>query len=57
MTPTDEGKRRFDDHGFYNANSEPGTPCTCKPECPDPCKGQCGCLACAEAWGDFLSME
>ena len=55
--PTEEGKKRYDSDGFYTANSQPGTPCTCKDTCPYDCKGQCGCEACHEAYGDFLSCE
>jgi hypothetical protein len=31
--------------------------CTCKPTCPSPCKGECGCKACHEAYMDFLASE
>lgn len=34
-----------------------GVPCTCKDNCPDPCKGACGCKACHTAYQDFLSNE
>jgi len=55
---TIEGKKRFDEtDGYYISNFQPGTPCTCEADCPDPCKGGCGCLACTEAYGDFLSSE
>lgn len=36
---------------------EPEPPCTCSPACPDACKGQCGCKACHDAYGDFLSSR
>lgn len=29
--------------------------CTCKPECPSDCKGQCGCERCHIDWQDYLS--
>ncbi|HUW30296.1 MAG TPA: hypothetical protein VM223_01650 [Planctomycetota bacterium] len=32
-------------------------PCTCTPECDSPCKGECGCRQCGQAWQDFLSLE
>lgn len=32
-------------------------PCTCPPSCDYACKGECGCQACREAYGDFLSAE
>lgn len=60
IPPTDEGKRRYPPDGYYIANVEPGecgTPCTCKPSCPWACKGECGCEACHEGYGDFLSVE
>jgi hypothetical protein len=31
--------------------------CTCNPECPVGCKGQCGCVRCKNDYADFLSME
>jgi hypothetical protein len=52
--PTEEGLRRYEDTGGRYMQGEP---CTCKPECDDPCKGQCGCQACGNAYGDFLSSE
>lgn len=54
--PTAEGVKRYPPDGLYQANGD-GTPCTCVPSCPNPCKGQCGCEACREAYGDFLSNE
>lgn len=56
-TPSDEGLKRYEfGGGFYE-----GEPCTCTPECPEPCHGYerepCkGCEACAAAYGDYLSM-
>lgn len=57
IQPTAEGMRRYWPDGCYSANDTPGTPCTCVERCPAPCKGQCGCEACSEAYGDFLSSE
>lgn len=45
--PTEEGKRRWEPDGYYD-----GDPCTCKPECPAACKGQCGCEGCRTAYND-----
>jgi len=53
-TPTNEGKRRHPPDGFY---FNTGSACTCKPVCPKPCKGGCGCRACLDAYSDFLSVE
>lgn len=50
--PTDEGKNRYPPDGMYQ-----GEPCTCKPECPYNCKGECGCDACCAAYCDFLDTE
>lgn len=53
--PTEEGRNRYADHcppGYYD-----GVPCTCKPECPNACKGECGCDACRTAYSDFLSCD
>jgi hypothetical protein len=56
--PTEEGKRRYTNStpvGHYCANTMPGPACTCKPECEDPCCGDCGCKACWEAYSDAMS--
>lgn len=55
--PSDEGMKRYPPNGRYEANSTPGTPCTCKETCPSDCKGGCGCEACSEAYGDYLSSQ
>lgn len=55
VEPTEEGKRRYP-NGYYSQDGI-DVPCTCKPECVDPCKGKCGCEACHDAYGDFLSNE
>jgi len=63
--PTEEGKKRYPypPVGIYKdsfldpSESEFWEACTCKPECPKPCKGECGCRACHCSWGDFLSEE
>ena len=54
--PTEEGLLRYEPNGLYTANGN-DTSCTCEPSCPDPCKGGCGCDACSEAYGDFLSSQ
>lgn len=57
--PSESGKGRYPE-GRYTANcssGEIGTPCLCKENCPPDCKGQCGCPACRESYGDFLSSE
>ncbi len=48
--PTEEGKRRWPPDGLYE-----NAPCTCKPECHEPCKGRCGCQACHVSYSDYLS--
>jgi hypothetical protein len=53
--PSNAGKLRYKD-GYYTANGWK-TPCTCLDTCPQPCKGKCGCPACREAYGDFLSSQ
>lgn len=30
----------------------PLDPCTCGPNCDDICRGDCGCEACSDAWGE-----
>lgn len=56
--PSDEGRRRYCDEpvGYYTANGAK-TPCTCCVQCEEPCKGDCGCPACHESYGDFLGCE
>ncbi len=49
-------EERHEPDGLYTANGW-DTPCTCDPDCPNPCKGGCGCEACTEAYGDFLSSQ
>jgi hypothetical protein len=66
--PSETGKQKYEGYpagkdGFGRPceESKPGfyedLPCTCKPDCPSNCKGQCGCEACSAAYGDFLSLE
>lgn len=52
-----ERLKRYPPTGRYVANGIPGELCTCKPGCPNPCKGGCGCVACGDAYSDFLSCE
>lgn len=52
--PTDEGRQRWEPDGY---NHETDEPCTCRESCERPCKGQCGCSACHDAYMDFLSVE
>jgi len=54
--PTKVGRERYPPDGYYTANGD-NIPCTCKKTCPSNCKGQCGCLACHDAYGDFLSSQ
>lgn len=50
LLPTDTGKRKYPDDGLYE-----GIACTCQPDCPQACKGKCGCSACSAAYGDSIS--
>lgn len=48
--PMPEGRKRYPPDGFFRTDvyAEPVTePCTCKPDCPECCYGDCGCEACA----------
>jgi hypothetical protein len=59
--PTLEGKKRYRPDGIYKGPF-PGDPdfweiCTCEPQCPEPCAGQCGCAACKTARDDALYLE
>lgn len=55
--PSNEGLKRYPPNGRYDANDSPGPPCTCTTDCPSDCKGQCGCVACTDSYGDFLSSQ
>ncbi len=59
--PSEVGIKKYPPIGYYTANrvgdDDFGTPCTCNPECHHDCKGWCGCWACCEAYGDFLSSQ
>jgi|GEM_PF-1294160 len=60
-TPSKEGKKRYRPDGFYKGpfmdDQSFWEACTCAPECPDPCQGQCGCQACETAYEDTLYYE
>lgn len=51
-TPTQTGFEKYPPNGLYS-----GTSCTCETSCDEPCTGKCGCAACAESYGDYLSKE
>lgn len=59
ILPTDEGITRYPPDGRYTANGDDDDApvCTCTSSCPRDCKGQCGCEAYSDAYGDFLSSE
>jgi hypothetical protein len=48
-----EGMKRHPPNGTYDDGCEVHV-CTCKPECPYPCKGECGCHACAQRYSEWL---
>ena len=52
--PTAEGLRRYPDatEGYWE-----DIPCTCQPDCPDPCRGGCGCSACNNAYMDAIDCD
>lgn len=47
--PTETGIGKYPPDGKYEE-----IPCTCNPQCPYDCKGECGCSACTSAYGDQL---
>lgn len=49
--PSAGGRRRYPD-GCYD-----GIPCTCRADCPDACKGGCGCAACSAGYADALDAR
>lgn len=51
--PSKEGIKRYPEtDGYYE-----GIPCTCTDKCGVACRGECGCHACASAFGDSLEYE
>lgn len=51
--PTSVSRKNYPDSvppGYYE-----DYPCTCDPQCDDPCKGGCGCEACSASYEDYLS--
>ncbi|MES2404585.1 MAG: hypothetical protein V4567_09630 [Pseudomonadota bacterium] len=61
--PTPEGIKRHPPDGYFHTDafSAPmSEPCTCTPDCPEWCEGDCGCDACAtrrEVYGEEGSAE
>lgn len=51
-SPTAEGLSRFQPDGLFL-----GKACTCKSDCPNPCRGNCGCLACQTAYRGFSVLD
>jgi hypothetical protein len=50
--PSEQGKRRYPPDGVYTngmVRVAYWTVCTCAASCPTPCRGDCGCGACALA--------
>lgn len=41
LRPTPAGIAKYPPEGFYE-----GDPCVCEGNCPDKCRGECGCEAC-----------
>lgn len=57
VLPTEIGRRNYPPDGYYTANWD-NVPCTCRfEECLKSCKGGCGCKACSDAYGDYLSSQ
>lgn len=53
VIPSEEGLKRYENtKGFYE-----GIPCSCSKECSVICRGECGCHACASAYGDSLEYD
>ena len=56
-------EREFEDcnckptYDVIESECDTGTICTCKPTCSVGCKGECGCVACHDAYADFLSVD
>jgi len=44
-------------YDVIESECDTGTICTCKPTCSVGCKGECGCVACHDAYADFLSVD
>ena len=47
MKPSEEGQRRYPPDGIYREAKDAGpVACQCTPICRNPCRGECGCIAC-----------
>lgn len=59
LEPTERGKLNYPVKpiGYYVVDAEEQYACICKDNCPKPCKGDCGCLACNTAYNDYLSAR
>lgn len=57
LEPTKVGRERYEPDVRSDANKSPGTPCIFTLDFLRNCKGECGCPACREGYGDFLSSE
>jgi hypothetical protein len=61
QNPTEEGRRRYPPHGYWDADDqetgEGGVPCTCVTGCPYGCAGGCGCSACGMAYCDAMEWD
>ncbi|MCA9872177.1 MAG: hypothetical protein KC441_00920 [Anaerolineales bacterium] len=58
--PTEEGIRRHPPDGYVDDCLLGRVPCTCQPNCQDPCKGKysgCTCVACDVLYQDYLSND
>jgi hypothetical protein len=51
--PTPEGRRRYPPNGLYRDATNFQWACSCSPNCPEVCKGECGCEACTTVWEDI----
>ena len=54
--PSKEGLNRYKHFKGFYFDGISRYPCTCKPECPDPCNGECGCEACRNVYLDFRKL-
>ena len=54
--PSKEGLSRYKYFKGFYFDGISRYPCTCKPECPDPCNGNCGCESCRNVYLDFRKL-
>ena len=57
LNDDDEAALRWSKAALWDCQDEERDLCLCNEDCQKPCKGKCGCDACAGSYADFLSSR